>query len=123
MAPASSRISRMPVCPPDMPAAVSAQARLSWAAARRIITTERCFNVREGISSKDDRLHKRFLTEPLPEGPKKGAIFTAEDEKKMHDSYYKLFGWDEKGIPTEATLKSLGLDYLIEDIETARKSL
>ncbi len=94
-----------------------------WAAARRIITTERCFNVREGISSKDDRLHKRFLTEPLPEGPKKGAIFTAEDEKKMHDSYYKLFGWDEKGIPTEATLKSLGLDYLIEDIEKARKSL
>jgi aldehyde:ferredoxin oxidoreductase len=94
-----------------------------WTTARRIITMERCFNVREGISSKDDRLHKRFLTEPLPEGPKKGTIFTAEDEKKMHDAYYKHFGWDEKGIPTEATLKSLSLEYLIDDIQAAKKSL
>jgi len=94
-----------------------------WATCRRIITTERCFNVRESISVKDDRLHKRFLTEPLPEGPKKGTLFTAEDEKKMHDSYYKHFGWDDKGIPTDATLKSLGLDYLIDDIQAARKTL
>jgi aldehyde:ferredoxin oxidoreductase len=94
-----------------------------WATARRIITMERSFNVREGISRKDDRLHKRFMTEPLPEGPKKGTLFTAEDEKKMQEAYYKYFGWDDKGIPTEATLKSLDLEYLIEDVQKAMKNL
>ena len=27
-----------------------------------------------------------------------------------------FFGWDAKGIPTEATLKAYGLDYLIADV-------
>ena len=94
-----------------------------WAAAKRIITMERCFNVREGISSKDDRLHKRFMTEPLPAGPKKGWVFTAEDEKKMHDAYYKYYGWDDNGIPTEETLKTLGLEYLLDEVQAARKNL
>jgi len=94
-----------------------------WATARRIITMERSFNVREGISRKDDRLHKRFITEPLPEGPKKGTLFTAEDEKKMQEAYYKYYGWDDNGIPTEATLKSLELEYLIEDVQKAKKNL
>jgi len=94
-----------------------------WAAARRIITMERSFNVREGISRKDDRLSKRFMTEALPAGPKKGAIFTAEDEKKMQEAYYKYYGWDENGIPTEETLKTLGLEYLVDDVQQAKKNL
>jgi aldehyde:ferredoxin oxidoreductase len=92
-----------------------------WMAAKRIVTAERVFNVREGISSKDDRLPKRMYAEKLPEGPKKGAIFTAEDQKKAETDAYKFFGWDEKGIPTEASLKAYGLDFLIDDVETARK--
>ena len=92
-----------------------------WTTAKRIITMERCFQVREGISAKDDILHKRFTTETLPAGPKKGAIFTAEDTKKMHDATYSYFGWDAKGIPTEKAMKEASLDYLIEDIKEARK--
>jgi hypothetical protein len=30
-------------------------------------------------------------------------------------------GWDEKGVPTEETLKKLGLEYLIDDVAAARK--
>jgi len=92
-----------------------------WTAAKRITTLERVFNVREGISSKDDRLPKRMWTEKLPAGPRKDAIFTAEDQKKMEADTYGFFGWDEKGIPTEASLKAYGLDYLIADVNAARK--
>jgi aldehyde:ferredoxin oxidoreductase len=92
-----------------------------WTTGKRILTMERCFNVREGISRKDDALPKRLTTEKLPAGPKKGAIFTAEDTKKMQDEFYSFVGWDEKGIPSEATLKTLGLEYLIDDVAAARK--
>jgi len=92
-----------------------------WDTGKRILTMERVFNVREGISRKDDGLPKRMTTEKLPAGPKKGAIFTAEDTKKMQDEFYGFVGWDDKGVPTEATLKALGLEYLIDDVAAARK--
>jgi aldehyde:ferredoxin oxidoreductase len=92
-----------------------------WLAAKRIVTAERVFNVREGISSKDDRLPKRMYAEKLPAGPKKGVVFTEEDHKKSSTDAYKFLGWDEKGIPTEASLKAYGLDFLIDDLNAARK--
>ncbi len=92
-----------------------------WKTSRRILTMERCFNVREGISRKDDRLPKRLMTEKLPAGPMKGAVFTEENTKKMQDEYYSYMGWDENGIPMEETLKALGLEYLIDDVAAARK--
>jgi aldehyde:ferredoxin oxidoreductase len=92
-----------------------------WTVAKRIMTAERVFNVREGISSKDDDLPPRLRKEKLPAGPKKDAVFTDEDLKKMHDSTYGFFGWDAKGIPTEASLKAYGLDFLIADVNAARK--
>jgi hypothetical protein len=39
----------------------------------------------------------------------------------MEVDTYGFFGWDEKGIPTEASLKAYGLDYLIADVNAARK--
>jgi aldehyde:ferredoxin oxidoreductase len=92
-----------------------------WMAAKRILTAERVFNVREGISAKDDRLPKRMYAEKLPAGPKKGVVFTEEDHSKRQTDAYKFLGWDEKGIPTEATLKAYGLDYLIDDLNAAKK--
>ena len=92
-----------------------------WMAGKRIVTAERVFNVREGISSKDDRLPKRFYAEKLPAGPKKGVVFTEEDHTKRQTDAYKFLGWDEKGVPTEASLKAYGLDFLIEDLNAAKK--
>jgi aldehyde:ferredoxin oxidoreductase len=92
-----------------------------WTTGKRILTMERVFNVREGISRKDDILPVRMRTEKLPAGPKKGAVFTEEDTKKMQDEFYSFIGWDAKGIPTEATLKAYGLEYAIDDIAQARK--
>jgi benzoyl-CoA reductase subunit BamB len=36
-------------------------------------------------------------------------------EKKLLDSYYAYKGWNEQGIPTEATLNELGLGFVAED--------
>ncbi|NPV03630.1 MAG: hypothetical protein HPY67_02735 [Syntrophaceae bacterium] len=92
-----------------------------WTAAKRILAAERAFNVREGISAKDDRLPKRMYAEKLPAGPKKGVVFTEEDQKQRQSDAYKFLGWDEKGIPAEATLKALNLEFLIDDVNAAKK--
>jgi len=94
-----------------------------WTTAKRIIAMERCFNVREGISRKDDTLPKRMMTEKLPAGPKKGAVVTPAEMKKMQDEVYAYFGWDDNGFPKEKTLKSLGLGYLVDDVREAKKAL
>ena len=91
-----------------------------WTAGKRIITLERCFNAREGISRKDDVLPKRLLTEKLPEGPKKGAVVTPEEMKKLQDDYYAYFNWDDQGLPPEKTLQNLGLEFTIDEVKKTR---
>jgi len=65
--------------------------------ARRIITLERKFNIREGFSRKDDTLPPRLLNEPLPDGLPQGK--KVEGLEKMLDEYYQLRGWDKEGNP------------------------
>jgi aldehyde:ferredoxin oxidoreductase len=56
----------------------------------------RRFNLREGISSKDDILPKRFFDEPLG---KEGKSIRREDLRKMLQDYYELRGWSAEGVP------------------------
>jgi len=77
----------------------------------RRINMMRMFNVKLGYSRKDDRLPpKAFL--PMPSGPNQGLGITREDFEKALDAYYEFAGWTKEGIPTEDTLKRLGLDWL-----------
>ena len=79
-------------------------------AAERVYTLERMFNVREGICRKDDTLPERFLKEGIPEGPSAGMYISLEELDAMLDEYYQIRGWDPgTGVPTESTLKKLGL--------------
>jgi len=71
----------------------------------RIVNLERLFNLREGYTRKDDTLPDRFLT-PMPEGAAEGQTC---DINNMLDTYYRIRGWDEQGVPTPEKLKSLGL--------------
>lgn len=71
----------------------------------RIYTLERLFNLKAGIDPSQDTLPKRILDEPLPDGPMKGAVSHLPE---MLAEYYDVRGW-EKGIPTAAKVKSLGL--------------
>jgi aldehyde:ferredoxin oxidoreductase len=56
----------------------------------------RKFNLREGITSKDDTLPKRFFDEPLGKDEK---TIHREDLQKMLQDYYALRGWNSEGIP------------------------
>lgn len=72
----------------------------------RIYNLERLFNLKAGLSDKDDRLPERLLKDPIPSGPSKGMINRLDE---MLPEYYKLRGWDASGVPTKERLKSLGL--------------
>ncbi len=78
----------------------------------RIITTERMFNNREGFTRKDDKLPERFFKEPTPAGLSivKGKKIDRVKFKEMINEYYDLHGWDDNGIPTNETLRKLGIE-------------
>ncbi|MFC1892347.1 aldehyde ferredoxin oxidoreductase family protein [Thermodesulfobacteriota bacterium] len=85
----------------------------------RIINLERAFNLREGLSRKDDSLPDRMLKEPLPDGPAKGEVV---DLESMLDEYYMLRGWDKHtGYPTKVKLIKLGLNEALEDLDKIGK--
>lgn len=76
----------------------------------------RAFNVREGISRKDDVLPARLM-EPLPEGLYSGEAIPQDAFDKMLDYYYEFRGWDKRtGIPTRERLENLGLGYVAEEL-------
>lgn len=75
----------------------------------RIWNLTRMFNVREGMTRKDDNLPKRFMNEPLPDGPAKGQKITKETLDRMLNEYYDLRDWDENGVPRKEKLEELGL--------------
>jgi len=73
-----------------------------------IINVERMFNLREGITKRDDQLPLRFFESPL-EGRK--CSLTEAKMLSMLDEYYKLRGWTKKGIPKKATIAKLQADF------------
>jgi len=72
-------------------------------------TVERLFNLREGLSRKDDTLPERLFTVPIHDGPSKGAVVNKADFDKEIEEYYKLWGWTAEGVPTKQTLDALGI--------------
>jgi aldehyde:ferredoxin oxidoreductase len=75
----------------------------------RIWTVERLFNLREGLSKKDDTLPERFFTLPIHDGPSKNAVVNKADFDAELQEYYRLWGWTSEGVPTKETLSGLGL--------------
>ncbi|NVM16688.1 MAG: aldehyde ferredoxin oxidoreductase family protein [Candidatus Lokiarchaeota archaeon] len=69
----------------------------------RIFTLKRLFNTKCGISKKDDILPPR-LQFPLERGLTKQKIVKIDE---MLEEYYRLRGWDTKGIPTKEKLTEL----------------
>ena len=70
----------------------------------RIWNLERVFNMKSGLSKKDDTLPNRLLKEAIPDGPAKDKVSLLD---QMLPEYYELRGWDENGVPTEDKLNSL----------------
>lgn len=76
----------------------------------RVSTLARLFNVREGFDRRHDTLPPRNLTEPLPNGPAAGQVV---ELAPMLEEYYRLMGWDMRGIPTAERLRALGLEWAV----------
>jgi len=89
--------------------------------AERVLNVERVVNTREGLGRKNDQFPKRFLEEPVADGPAKGRVYDISDE--WIEEYYKQRGWDlNTGIPKEEKLGELGLEDL-GDISVRMKHL
>lgn len=81
----------------------------------------RAFNVREGLTRKDDTLHERLM-EPLSDGVLKGEAIPRETLDRMLDQYYDYRRWDrDSGIPTRKKLEELELKYVADELEKLEK--
>ena len=76
----------------------------------RIWNQIRLYNLREGLTAREDRLPQRIVNEPLPGGPHKGRRISEQDMRRMLTDYYHLRGWDDRGRPTDEKLQALSLD-------------
>ncbi len=72
----------------------------------RIYNIERMFNQEAGMKPEDDKLPKRLLETPIPDGPSKGMVSKLD---VILPEYYKERGW-ENAFPTEETKARLGLN-------------
>lgn len=72
----------------------------------RIWNLERLWNLKAGLTSKDDTLPVRMLKDPIKSGPSKGHVNKLD---KMLPEYYQLRGWDANGVPSKEKLKELAL--------------
>ncbi len=78
-------------------------------------TMARLFNLREGFTAADDTLPARMF-EPLRNGPRAGTAIDQEAFQRALKLYYRMAGWDEEGVPTEAKLAELGLIDILPDL-------
>ncbi|MHA1754699.1 MAG: aldehyde ferredoxin oxidoreductase family protein, partial [Candidatus Odinarchaeia archaeon] len=78
----------------------------------RIVCLQNMFNIKHGVvPERDYWLPKRILT-PHKEG---GAAGKVPPLKEMREEYFKVKDWPN-GVPSEAKLKELGLEFCINDL-------
>jgi aldehyde:ferredoxin oxidoreductase len=77
----------------------------------RVITLQRLFNVREGISAKDDQVPKRVRSVPAFGKYSTEPACAVDDLGLMLKEYYEARSWDpDTGAPTREKLKALELE-------------
>ena len=87
--------------------------------ADRIYNLIRAFWIREygEWSRKYDYPPEKWFKEPLTKGPLAGRKLDKEKYDQLLSYYYEARGWDENGVPKKETLKKLGLDNVISELE------
>ncbi len=75
-------------------------------AGERIWNIEHLFNLKMGLTKKDDSLPERLLNEPMLAGPAKGQVVQLEP---MLSDYYQVRGWNIDSAVTRDKLRELDL--------------
>lgn len=94
---------------------------------QRIYALIRAFWVREYLAEGEewgpimDYPPPRWFDEPLTKGPLAGSKLDRENYGRMLQHYYKLRGWDKRGIPTKTTLERLGLSDVAKSLSNYLK--
>jgi aldehyde:ferredoxin oxidoreductase len=79
----------------------------------RVNNLGRLFNIREGLTRKDDTVPWKVMNVPIPdEGIAKGSFVSQEDLDILLDDYYETRGWNKEGVPTVEKLAEIGMDDL-----------
>ena len=81
---------------------------------RRRLDLFRVFNAREGLTRNADKLPKKFFKQLQGTGPTAGFALTHEEVDSAIDTYYKLAGWTNDGVPTRETLKKHDVEWAAE---------
>lgn len=80
-------------------------------AGERGLNLARIFNLREGLTARDDRVPERLFEPIIVNGEPREVV----DEGKLLQAvrqYYGLMGWDlDDGVPTESTLHRLDISW------------
>ena len=85
----------------------------------RAVTLARAFNMREGLTSADDQLPRRFFQPTTVGALKETAIDPVAMDRAIH-IFYRMMGWDsETGVPTAEKLEELEVEWAIEEMAKA----
>ena len=79
----------------------------------RVNTMTRIFNLREGLTMDDDNLPDRFFS-PTNSGAISETSLKVDEVRKARKTYYKMMGWNEKGIPKEEKIQELAIHWASE---------
>ena len=80
----------------------------------RALNLQRMFNVREGLSRRDDYLPERAMQQPAFGDYKDESRCKISNYDDMLNEYYRARGWDtETGIPTSKKIIQLGLEQFL----------
>jgi len=79
-------------------------------AGERIYNLKRMYDVRCGITRKDDIVPMRMLREKRGQG---GSADNLPPFSEMLDEYYRYRSWDQSGVPRKEKLQELGLSQLV----------
>jgi aldehyde:ferredoxin oxidoreductase len=95
-----------------------------YKAADRVYALIRAYWVREyngNWGREMDYPPERWFKEGLKSGPYKGQHLEKDKYDALLSEYYKLRGWDERGVPKKETLKELNLEFVIPELEKVTK--
>jgi aldehyde:ferredoxin oxidoreductase len=84
----------------------------------RINVLGRLFNIREGLTRKDDHMPPKVMSTPIPDNTvSKGSYVSQKELDFMLDDYYAQRGWTAEGVPTIEKLKDLAIEDLTYIVE------